>query len=169
MNEERRVQKAKVSLMRDPKFALLSGILMVGKTRVDDKVPTAKTNGRDDTFGRAFVKMLKDSELNFVVAHEAAHKMFRHLTTWRKLYDENPRLANIACDYVINIMLHDLDPTERTIAMPRDKDGTPMGMLDERFRGMNSKQVYDILKQEKGKNGDGEGEGNGFVHAKPDR
>lgn len=162
MNEERRVQKAKVSLMRDPKFALLSGILMVGKTRVDDKVPTAKTNGRDDTFGRAFVKMLKDTELNFVVAHEAAHKMFRHLTTWRKLYDENPRLANIACDYVINVMLHDLDPTERTIAMPRDKDGAPMGMLDERFRGMNSKQVYDILKQEKDKDGDGDGEGSGF-------
>jgi len=160
MNEERRVQKSKVSLMRDPKFALLSGILMVGKTRVDDNVPTAKTNGRDDTFGRKFVKMLKDSELNFVVAHEASHKMFRHLTTWRKLYDEDHRLANIACDHVINIMLRDLDPTERTIAMPRYPDGPMkgelMGMYDERFRGMNAKQVFDILKEEdEGGGGDG--------------
>ena len=164
MNEERRVQKSKVSLMRDPKFALLSGILMVGKTRVDDETPTARTNGRDDTFGRAFVKILKDSELNFVVAHEAAHKMFRHLTTWRKLHDEDHRLANAACDYVINIMLRDLDPTERTIAMPRYKDGPLkdqlMGLCDERFRGMNAKQVFDILKQEQEKEkGDGEGEG----------
>ena len=160
MNEERRVQKSKVSLMRDPKFALLSGILMVGKTRVDDNVPTAKTNGRDDTFGRKFVKMLKDSELNFVVAHEASHKMFRHLTTWRKLYDEDHRLANIACDHVINIMLRDLDPTARTIAMPRYPDGPMkgelMGMYDERFRGMNAKQVFDILKEEdEGGGGDG--------------
>jgi predicted metal-dependent peptidase len=165
MNEERRVQKAKVSLMRDPKFALLSGILMVGRTRVDDNVPTAKTNGRDDTFGREFVKKLKDTELNFVVAHEAGHKMYRHLTTWRKLYDEDHRLANIACDYVINLMLKDLDPNERTIAMPRYTDGPmkgkPMGFVDERFRGMNTKQIFDILKQER-EDGDGGGDGEGF-------
>jgi predicted metal-dependent peptidase len=163
MNEERRVQKAKVSLMRDPKFALLSGILMVGRTRVDDNVPTAKTNGRDDTFGREFVKKLKDTELNFVVAHEAGHKMYRHLTTWRKLYDEDHRLANVACDYVINLMLKDLDPNERTIAMPRYTDGPmkgkPMGFVDERFRGMNTKQIFDILKQEREENGEGGGEG----------
>ena len=161
MSEERRVQKAKVSLMRDPKFALLSGILMVGRTRVDDKTRTAKTNGRDDTFGREFVKGLKDQELNFVVAHEAGHKMYRHLTTWRKLYDENPGLANSACDYVINLMLKDLDPQERTIRMPVWPDGPmkgkPMGLIDERFRGMNTKQIYDILKQEQGDGGDGDG------------
>ena len=161
MSEERRVQKAKVSLMRDPKFALLSGILMVGRTRVDDKTRTAKTNGRDDTFGREFVKGLKDQELNFVVAHEAGHKMYRHLTTWRKLYDENPGLANSACDYVINLMRKDLDPQERTIRMPVWPDGPmkgkPMGLIDERFRGLNTKQIYDILKQEQG-----EGGGDGF-------
>lgn len=161
MSEERRVQKAKVSLMRDPKFALLSGILMVGRTRVDDKTRTAKTNGRDDTFGREFVKGLKDQELNFVVAHEAGHKMYRHLTTWRKLYDENPGLANSACDYVINLMLKDLDPQERTIRMPVWPDGPmkgkPMGLIDERFRGMNTKQIYDILKQEQGEGGGDDG------------
>ena len=161
MSEERRVQKAKVSLMRDPKFALLSGILMVGRTRVDDKTRTAKTNGRDDTFGREFVKGLKDQELNFVVAHEAGHKMYRHLTTWRKLYDENPGLANSACDYVINLMLKDLDPQERTIRMPVWADGPmkgkPMGLIDERFRGLNTKQIYDILKQEQGEGGGSDG------------
>ena len=98
MLEERRVQKAKVSLMRNPKFALLSGILMVGRTSVVENLPTACTNGRDDKFGREFVKELSDPELNFVVAHEAAHKMYRHLTTWTRLHDENPRLANAACD-----------------------------------------------------------------------
>jgi predicted metal-dependent peptidase len=161
MLEERKLQKAKITLMRHPKFALLQGILMVGKTRVDENTRTASTNGRDERYGREFVKQLRDPELAFVVAHEAGHKMYRHLTTWRKLHDENHRLANCACDYVINLMLKDLDPTESVIAMPVYRDGPMagkrMGLIDERFRGMNTKQVFDILKQEQEDEG---GDGN---------
>ena len=174
MLEERKLQKSKISLMRDPKFALLSGILMVGRTRVDDDVPTACTNGRDERYGRKFVKELSDKELNFVVAHEGAHKMYRHLTTWKKLHDEDHRLANMACDYVINLMLKDMDPQERTIAMPkyREDTGHPkakkgdfMGLVDEKYRGMNAKQIFDLLKeakQNKTEPFDGEGEGKGL-------
>jgi predicted metal-dependent peptidase len=166
MLEERKVQKAKITLMRNPKFALLSGVLMVGKTSVVDNIPTACTNGRDERYGRKFVKSLRDQELNFLVAHENGHKMYRHLTTWKKLHDEDHRLANQACDYVINLMLKDLDPTESVIAMPRFPAGHPMagkvmGLVDERFRGMNSKQVFDILKQEKEEGGSGDGDGDG--------
>ena len=164
MLEERKVQKAKITLMRNPKFALLSGVLMVGRTSVVDNVPTACTNGRDERYGRKFVKDLREQELNFLVAHENGHKMYRHLTTWKKLHDEDARLANSACDYVINLMLKDLDPTESVIAMPRFPQGhkmagKAMGLVDERFRGMNSKQVFDILKQEKEDGGSGDGDG----------
>lgn len=152
MNEERKLQKAKISLMRNPKFALWSGILMVGKTSIVDNIATACTNGRDEQYGRAFVKSLSDKELAFLVLHEALHKALRHLTTWKKLHDENHKLANAACDYVINLMLLDLDPNGDTIVMPKIKDGPmmgkPMGLIDVRFKGMNAKQVFDILKQE---------------------
>jgi len=155
MNEERKLQKAKIALMRHPKFALLSGILMVGKTRVEDGLPTAATNGRDEWYGREFVKELRDTELAFVVAHEGYHKMYRHLTTWRKLHDEDHDLANQACDYVINLQLRDLDPSEQIISMPKygkgKMKGHDMGLCDERFRGMNAKQVFDILKGKKRK------------------
>ena len=166
MLEERKLQKAKITLMRDHRFALLQGIMMVGKTKVVDNIPTACTNGRDESYGRAFIKSLKDNELNFVVAHENAHKMYRHLTTWRKLHDEDTRLANAACDYVINLMLQNIDPEEKVIAMPRfqsgDKKGKVMGLIDERFKGMNAKQVFDILKKERDDKGSGEGgEGSG--------
>jgi len=169
MLEERRVQKAKISLMRDPKFALLSGVLMVGTTRVDETTPTAKTDGCNEVYGRAFVSKLRDTELAFLIAHEAGHKMYRHLSTWRKLYDEDHGLANKACDYVINLMLTNLDPTGSVIAMPVFREGPligrPIGLIDSRFKGMSSKQVFDILKQEKNddqsKGGEGEGEGNG--------
>ena len=163
MNEERKVQKAKITLMRDPRFALWSGILMVGRTSVVDNIPTACTNGRDEQYGRAFVAKLREAELKFVVLHENMHKAFRHLTTWAKLHDIDHELANKACDYVINLKLQDLDPSEQSIAMPRLTEGPhkgkPMGLVDERFRGMNAKEVFDILKEEKDKDGGGEGGG----------
>jgi predicted metal-dependent peptidase len=100
-----------------------------------------------------------------VVLHENLHKAFRHLTTWKKLHDENHRLANAACDYVINLKLKDLDPSERTISMPRWADGElkgkPMGLVDEKYRGLNAKQVFDLLKEEQKGKGGGEGEGEG--------
>jgi len=165
MLEERKVQKAKITLMRDPRFALWSGILMVGRTSVVDNIPTACTNGRDERYGRKFVAMLKEPELNFVVLHENLHKAYRHLTTWKKLHDENHRLANAACDYVINLKLKDLDPSERVIAMPKWADGElkgkPMGLVDEKYRGLNAKQVFDLLKDEQKGNGGGGGDDEG--------
>jgi len=157
MLEERKLQKAKITLMRNPKFALLQGVMMVGRTSVADDVPTACTNGRDEKYGRKFVSVLSDKELAFVVAHEVSHKMYRHLTTWRKLHDENASRANSACDYVINYMLHELDPNEDVIAMPRFKDGAKkgerMGLYDPQFKGMNSKQVFDLLEESGGGGG----------------
>jgi len=168
MSEERKLQRAKINLMRSPKFALLSGILMVGKTKVVEKgdMPApACTDGRDEKYRRDFIAELSDPELAFVVAHEGAHKMYRHLTTWQKLYDENADLANMACDYVVNLMLTELDPSGTVILMPTYKKGPmrgkPMGLLDPRFKGMNTKQVYDILKQEGGGKGNDEGNGEG--------
>lgn len=160
--EERRVKKAKITLMRNPKFALWSGILMVGKTSVDDKTPTAYTNGRDEVYGRKFVQSLTDKELAFVVLHENLHKAFRHLFVWKRLWEEDARLANMACDYVINLMLVNMDGGQEFMAMPM-KDGKPHGLLDTRFANMSAKQVFDILKQEKAEGGEGGGQaGEGF-------
>lgn len=155
ITEERKLQRVKITLLRNPKVALMSGILMVGKTSICEVTPTARTNGRDEWYGRAFVKDLKEKELAFLVMHESSHKMYRHLVTWKKLHDENHRLANMACDYVVNLMLKDLDPMETFMAMPRDKSGKALGLIDERFRGMNVKQVFEILKKEKQDGGGG--------------
>jgi len=47
--------------------------------------------------------------------------------------------------------------------MPRLKNGKAMGLIDERFRGMNAKQVFDILREEQEREGgEGEGEGGGL-------
>jgi predicted metal-dependent peptidase len=155
---ERKLKKVKINLMRNPMFALWSGIMMVGKTSVAEDVPTACTNGRDEIYGLEFITKLDEKQLGFVVLHENMHKGLRHMTTWQKLRAENPRLANIAMDHVINLMIMEMDPNEQVIAMPRLDDGTPMACYDTKYKGMNTKQVFDLLKQD---NPDGEG-GEGF-------
>ena len=159
--EERRLSKVKISIMRNPKFALWSGLMTVGKTRVDENVPTACTNGRDEIYGREFIKSLDDRELAFVVLHETLHKAYRHLFTWKKLHDENHQIANMACDYVINLQLLDMDKERAVIAMPT-RAGKAIGLVDERFRGLNTKQVFDILKEEEPEGGYGDQGGEGF-------
>jgi predicted metal-dependent peptidase len=159
---ERKLKKVKIDLMRNPKFALWSGIMMVGKTSVVEGIPTACTNGRDEMYGLEFITKLDHKALGFVILHENLHKAFRHLTTWAKLYKEDPKLANMACDYVINLMLVDMDVGETVIAFPRTEDGERMGLYDTRFKGMHTKQVFDILKQEKEEGGEGGEGGEGF-------
>lgn len=151
---ERKLKTARIALMRDNKFKALGGVMMLGKVEVVDNIPTACTNGRDELYGRAFIDKLDRKALAFVNAHEVMHKAYRHLTVWRKLYEEDRKLANMACDYVINNMLVKLDPNETVIAMPRDENGRLIGLYDPRFDGMNAKQVFDILKQEQ-QDGDG--------------
>lgn len=160
---ERKLKTARIALMRDDKFKALSGVMMLGKVEVVDNIPTACTNGRDELYGRAFIDKLDRKALAFVNAHEVMHKAYRHLTVWRKLYEEDRKLANMACDYVINNMLVKLDPNETVIAMPRDENGRLICLYDPRFNGMNAKQVFDILKQEQ-QDGDGPrgGGGEGF-------
>lgn len=146
---ERRLKKAHITLMRNPKFALWSGIFMVGKCEVvpDSVCPTAMTNGRDVYYGQSFVDGLDERELHFIVLHEAMHKALRQLTVWRKLFEEDRRLANHATDYVINLMIMSFDPEESLVTLPK-RNGEVFVLYDLKYKGMNTKQVFDLLKQE---------------------
>jgi len=153
LTAEQRLGKAVVDIMGNPKYIALAGVLMIGDRSVDDKVPTAGTNGRDEVYGRGFIETLSDAELRFLVLHECYHKLYRHLMTWRHLYDEDAQLANQACDYVINIKLTD-DNKDGFAVMPK------VGLLDEKYRGMDSAQVFKLLKKD-GKDDKSQGQGQG--------
>lgn len=155
-----RIQKATADIMSMEEFIGLSGVLMIGKKSVVDGLPTACTNGKDEMYGREFVESLNDPELKFLMLHECYHKMYRHLTTWEYLHKDNPKLANMAMDYVINVKLFDTDSNRHGwIKMPE------CGLLDEQYRGMDVAQVYKKLKQDPpqggGSGGQGEGDGGG--------
>ena len=107
LTAEQRIEKCHIDLMKSPDFVAYSGILMIGECKVKDDLPTACTNGRDVYYGRKFVESLNDSDLRGVILHEAKHKMYRHMATWKHLNKINPQKANKACDYVINLELVD--------------------------------------------------------------
>ena len=162
LTEEQRLTKAMADIIGNTNYIALAGILMMGEHKIVEDgykgCTTAMTNGKDAFYSRAFVEKLSDAEFRFLILHESYHVLYKHLTTYRHLYDENPQKANMACDYVINLKLVDFDrETDKGfITMP--KVG---GLLDEKYRGMDSAQVYALLDSEDGGDGSGRGRGAG--------
>lgn len=163
LTAEQRLEKAVVAVIGSARYRALVGVMMMGtKTVVDDPtVRTAKTDGVNEYYSREFVDDLTDAELRFVLLHECKHKLYKHLFIWQPLFKEDPQTANMACDYVINLETRDenkdnfavmpvwtqarvsrLTPQERSCGI---KVGDPMGLIDDAYAGMATKQVYDLL------------------------
>ena len=158
LSEEERLSKAVVRIMGNDIYVALAGVLMIGTKTIDESIPTACTNGRDCKFGRAFVDKITDAELRFVVLHEEYHKLYRHLVTWRYLWKIDAMLSNMAMDYVINLKIVDENqPDHNGVRFAEPPEGV---LLDERFRNMDTAQVFDILQAEQPP-GRGDGKGSG--------
>lgn len=155
LTAEQRLSRAHLKIVNHIKHCAIGGVVMFGKTSIDETFPTAATNGYETRYGRAFVDDLDEPELRFIVLHENYHKAFRHLTTWLHLYKEDPQLANIACDHVINLKLLDLDNGEGFIKMPVKRPGH----ADPKFKGMDAGQVFRELQKQCQQGGDGSGKG----------
>ena len=185
LSVEQRLTKAVSDIIREPRYRALVNVLMLGDKRVIHehdpeaaRVTTAATDGLNEMYNAAFVSLLSDAELRFLVIHETKHKVYKHLTTWQWMWEEDADLANRSCDHVINLEgvaenkdgfatmprwtqghIDALTPEERLFL---DKEGITigdmMGCCDGKYGGMNSKQVYDLLKQEKQEKQEQQGE-----------
>jgi len=161
-----RLERCHVEIMAHPQTMEYSGVILVGKYTVSKDVATASTNGVDVRYGEAFIAKLTDAELRALVLHENLHKAFMHMFLWKHLYEINGKRANVACDYVINLIIYDIGRASNGfVTLPEG------GLLDTKYRDMDSQQVFDALteddedddkKKEKGEGkGEGEGEGDG--------
>ena len=150
---EQQISQAKVRLMNAPEWRWMAGILMMGETKFVSgkaaRIPTAATDGLNETYNRDWLSKLDVEEVMFVVLHEGFHKMFRHLFVWRNLWDDNPRLANIACDVVINTQYLHGKPGIKFV-----KGGVHMEEYADAMK-WNAKSIFDDLK----KKGTGQGAG----------
>jgi predicted metal-dependent peptidase len=159
LTAEQRIERCHIDLMNHPNFVAYSGILMIGSVKVDDKCPTAYTNGRDVVYGREFISTLSEPELRGVILHENKHKMYRHISTWHHLWKQNAQKANMACDYVINLEIADEGKaTSGFVALPS------CGLIDEKYRGMDSQTVFHLLPDDDEQGGGGSGQGSMDEH-----
>jgi predicted metal-dependent peptidase len=151
LNAQQRLMKAVVDIMGKDYFTPVSGVLMVLKQSIQAKdaaekaTSTAMTNGIEITYAEEFVDSLSDAQFRFLILHEAYHCMYKHLTTWEWMYDEDPSIANQACDHVINLKLiaASKDPSvgEDFITMPE------VGLADPQFTGMDSAEIFHKLRK----------------------
>ena len=103
-------------------------------------------------YGRAFVEGLTDQELVGLVLHENLHKCYQHAILWKHLWKEDAQLANMAADYVINLEIKDLESAHRDFIKLPGK-----GLVDEKYRGMDTGEVFRALQEEGDEGGGGEG------------
>ena len=85
MTLNQRIQAANIDCMRHPKFALLAGVIMMGKSEVTDKLPTAATNGKDKLYGSAFIQDMTRKQLRYVVLHENFHVALKHCVLYKDI------------------------------------------------------------------------------------
>ncbi len=140
LTPSQRLERAHVSLLRDKEYTWLVGIIPMGKNEVvDDPSITARTDCLNTEYGMQFIEKLTDAELMGLVLHEKMHCAFKHLRTWGYLHDEDHELANMACDYVINLPIQDRYYKDQFVKLP---DG---GCVDEKYRDMDAGEVFKLL------------------------
>jgi predicted metal-dependent peptidase len=127
-----RIQKARTTLLLDHPF--FGTLLFRLGAQSRSSIATMATDGVSLYFNPQFVETLSAAEIAGTLAHEVMHPALQHHT---RRGGRNPRRWNMACDYAINPMLVDAGLT-----LPKDV------LLDNRFRGMSSERIYNLLQEE---------------------
>ena len=132
---EDRLIKARVEmLMSAPFFGNLATRLKLKDATA--WCPTLATDGKFFYYNRNFVAAMSDGECVFGMGHEILHCVYDHFDVDRR-GDRDPRLWNIANDYVINADLIDANIGEQIKLVDI--------CFDWKYRGMVSEEIYDDL------------------------
>lgn len=145
MDQETRVKRAHIAMMKHPETALYSGVMMMGKTSITDKGGvTAYTDGINKVYGRKFLEVMcpTDKKVAGLVLHENLHIALRHVTHNKDLFLEDRECANQAADHVVNNIIVSMKD-KSLVELPEG------GCCDPRFAKMNMREVYRILREEK--------------------
>ena len=151
MTPHERVTAVGIDLTRNALFAQLSGVAMVGRIEITDRLPTAATNGRDEYYNPDFVLAQNRKQLRYVRIHENLHKMLKHCVEYKDVCKRYPKLSNVAMDHVINLIIEEIDPNFTWVERPTVKP-----CVDTKYKGWGFLRVLrDLIDQ--GDEGGGEG------------
>lgn len=167
---QERLEATHVDIMRHKDFARIGGVVMIGKNTFSDELPTAATNGEDTIYNPEFFGALNRKQARYLVLHENFHKALHHCTAYKAAMKQYPVLTPRAADYVVNLLIEELDPHYQFAERPTqdllfDKKYTDMGILEV---------LRDLIKQDEadGKDpkrqpgqagGDGDEDGDGTL------
>lgn len=102
----RQFDAAKFLLLSKKKNVFLNTIFFSLKKVWTLDIPTAATDGKTIWLNPEFFKNIGSRELQiFILAHETWHVALKHMIRASSIPDHLKRLANIAMDHVINLML----------------------------------------------------------------
>ena len=122
---------------------LLGDLNIYGSSALDPK--TMCTNGLNITYHPDFVLSQSDKAVRFVLAHELLHCVGDHMT---RRGSRDPLLWNYAADYAINPILSDEANSGDAMEWPKNEDGSRMGLFEEKYSGMRTEDIYDLLEKE---------------------
>lgn len=129
---EQALSKAKIGMMQIRNTVFFSTLCLSLDTIITTDIPTAATNGYQLLINPDFFLGLNQDERIFVLAHETLHVAYLHALRGNTC---DPRLYNIAADYVINLELkaHGFRLITNCLYDPQYKD-------------MSTEEVYKLLK-----------------------
>ena len=116
-------------MLLQPQTRYIGSNVMLLELIESNDIDTACTNGKVIKFNPEFVSQLTKRQGIFLLAHEVMHCILKH--PWRR-GGRDPKLWNIACDFVINGHL---------IIMGLGEFITD-GLHDEQYNGMSAERVY---------------------------
>jgi predicted metal-dependent peptidase len=127
-------------------------------TITEEKVfDTMATDGKRMYFNPEWTKKLTDSELITVMLHELLHIVYFHCDK-NRLGSRDHRIWGYAADYAINYEIHEMnydfpkcpECKGRGRAHCKVCEGTGIcGLYDEKYKGMTTEQIYDMLCKDK--------------------
>jgi predicted metal-dependent peptidase len=162
--QETRIKRGHITLMKHPQTALYSGVMLMGVSAVEENVSTAYTDGVNKKYGRKFLESItSEAKVRGLILHENLHVALKQVVFGRPMFLENPKMANLAADFVVNDIITCVDGTvagtsERLVELP---DGA---VYDPMFHDWSMREVYNYLKKHCKKGGGGgqggKGQGN---------
>ena len=145
--QETLIKRGHIALMKHPETALFSGVMLMGNTEVVDADFTAYTDGVNKKYSRSFLETIdSESKRRGLILHENLHVALKHVVYGKGMFLENPKMANLAADFVVNDVIMNIKGIvagshEPIVEMP---DG---GVYDEMFHDWSMREVFAYLKQ----------------------
>ena len=159
MSLQERLTAVAIDIMSHADFALVGGLLVMGKRELKPGLRTAATDGLNMYFDPEFTEQQSREQLRYVMIHEAMHIGLRHCVAYPEVCKKYPQLSNMAMDYVVNGFIEEADPQRKWAAHPT----SVKPLLDPKYFGWSFLEVLHDLKQNaKQQPQSGQGEGDGY-------